>query len=274
MALVCDRCGSTFNLPHNLRAHWKRQTPCLPTLSSISAAELMAKYVNKVADKKRVECACGKRFATSKTLQVHQEKCTESADKKRIRELEALLQKNNIDPTTTNITNNTTNNTTNNNINHTTNNTTVNNFIIIDKLNAFGNESYDHIEPDDRLSCLKQLTQGIYKLCNKIYKEPANQNVRLYKNKKLVQVYNGEHWNVHDSSEIAGKIAAKTCIIGREWYDANELHKWDEERADGGPYYILQSLSDCANPKKNEHHQFKRSILANLHNMKDAAALE
>lgn len=136
-------------------------------------------------------------------------------------------------------------------VNNTTNNVQNINVVITgDKINAFGHESYDHISDDQRKSCLKQLTEGIYKLCREIYTTPENQNVRLHKTKAIV---------------------ANTCTFGQECYMNEEygLQKWDEENADGGMYYIRHALVNCANPHKQEYHQFRHAIVANLRDIND-----
>lgn len=261
---MCKRCGSSFGMMHHLANHWKRKRVCEAILSDVNPSYLLVEYTNNMSSKTS-SCVCGKVFSSKKTLRVHEESCkdmTRDAMAKRIRELEAALESKAVT-----ITNNVV-----------TNNQQVINFIINgDKINPFGEESFDHISEEKRVSCLKQLTEGIYKLCKEIYVTPSNQNVRFHKNnKKLVQVYNGEKWDVHDSRDIAGKIVAKTCQLGQITYlnEANGLQKWDEENADGGMYHVRHALTNCANPVKNEHHQFKRAVLAHLHNFTSPNALE
>ena len=257
MTFECTRCGVSFIQKQHLLTHWKRKKPCAPVVSSVSAQELLAKY--QADANKNVSCSCGKRFASEKSLTVHVKTCTHNmAD--RIYELEKALHH----ATIQNIVNNTTNNTTNNIQN-------INVVITGDKINAFGHESYDHISDDQRKSCLKQLTEGIYKLCREIYTTPENQNVRLHKTKGYLHVYNGKEWDLRDTGTVTRAIVANTCTFGQECYMNEEygLQKWDEENADGGMYYIRHALVNCANPHKQEYHQFRHAIVANLRDIND-----
>lgn len=263
MAFECTRCGVSFAQKQHLLTHWKRKKPCSPVVSNVTVDELLAKHQEHAETKKNVSCSCGKRFSSEKSLNVHVKTCTHDMAS-RIHELEKALHH----ATIQNIVNNTTNNNTTNN---TTNNIQNINVVFAgDKINAFGHESYDHISDDRRKSCLKQLTEGIYKLCHEIYATPENQNVRVHK-KGYLHVYNGKEWDLRDTGAVTRAIVANTCTFGKECYLNEEygLQKWDEDNADGGMYYIRHALANCENSNRQEYHQFRRAILANLHDMKE-----
>jgi hypothetical protein len=278
--ISCERCGTIFGRKQHLIAHLNRINECVPTLSTIECRDILEKISFKTV--KSVPCSiCNKLFTLKTNALFHETKCRLKNPLRETTTVDNLLVANNQQPTDIIIKQLTEqvqllqlqfaelkNNQSNSQIinNQTINNPVINNNIIINKpfINPFGQETTDHLNPDDLIEYIKQYRTRFVDILNLIYEFPENKNVRLLSLKnKLIEVYTGDAWTVRNSTEIADAMIQKTNDLGTKTYNASKALQ-EMDATEENEYRIRKLLTRISVKQNLEYYNIKNRVIADL----------
>ena len=173
---ICKRCGYQTNRKDYLKRHLSRKFECKPLLSNISVVCLL----NELNPKNKFKCRyCEKTYSFISGRSRHEQTCTYT-----VKTSEQI-------PST---------NITNNNITNITNNTINNNYHI--HLNAFGKETYEHID-FKRIFSDKNILFNLIKETHFNEQHPENWNVAIINERsKHANIYNGKEFVIIQKKDM------------------------------------------------------------------------
>lgn len=221
----CARCGYTTAFMTSIKRHLQRAKPCEARLCDLSQAEVLDGVLAKDDGKPRMwTCElCKKTFRTKYNLQYHANAPRACKDRPCNRQgnnttTEVATPVQTVQtPLIAQISKMTYNNIQVNNTYNTTQN------IVI---NAFGNESLEHVTRSFLDQCVRRRNKGIVELIERIHFDPAHQenmNVKATNAKlPLVKVHNGTSWMFARKDRILNELVDKGHGIMQEHFDDNE----------------------------------------------------
>jgi hypothetical protein len=172
---ICKRCGYQTNRKDYLKRHLSRKFECKPLLSNISVACLL----NELNPENKFKCRyCEKTYTFISGRSRHEQTCTYT-----VKNLEQTPSANTV-----------------NNITNITNNTINNNYHI--HLNAFGKETYEHID-FKRIFSDKNILFNLIKETHFNEQHPENWNVSINNERsKHANIYNGKDFVIIPKKEM------------------------------------------------------------------------
>lgn len=212
----CKRCGFKTPQKQTLMRHLMRKNPCC-TIKSDCSCEEQLKGLEKKYKEQTFDCDfCGKRFNYAASKSKHKRKC----EKRPLQTVESLtkaidllndkLEKldvsRNLPPVL---------------------NTNCNNQTINIQINAFGNESTDHLSHTFLTKCIKRTNQGLVQLLEKLHfddEKKENANVRILNKKEpLAEIKNKDgKWQYVRRESVLNEMVDRGQEILQEHFDDNQ----------------------------------------------------
>jgi hypothetical protein len=227
---MCPRCGYVTNVVTNMKRHLLRKQACEATFCDVSQEEslnlLLAAQndegLHALCAKRHFECEdCSATFTTRQALHRHRKnQCggslvlREEVTKLRqeIKELQSRVVATDMSSSGGG-----------SSFNVNSNNHVVTNNIVI---NAFGQESVDHITAPFLDQCVKRRDKGLVELIGKIHYDPvraANVNMRITNRKdNVMMIHDGNRWIYERKDSVLKKLVDKGRAMMQEHLEDHE----------------------------------------------------
>lgn len=204
----CLRCEYSTPLLGDMKRHLQRKLPCPPVYSdedtSVILESILAAAVSRPGDDGRVKCPyCEKTFKSAQSKCNHVQRLHNTQQS---REAATTVHRVRINR----VVNNTINNNNSNNVN-----------IVI---NAYGQESTDHITNAFLDQCVRRTNKGLVELIEKIhFDQRENRNLRCMSVKvPLIKYHDGTTWKYGRKDKILDELVDKGHGMLQEHFDDNE----------------------------------------------------